>query len=308
MRPLIVVGSANQDIVAHVSRIPGPGETLLGTSVSYLPGGKGLNQACAAGAVFPNVRFVGGVGADDAGARLIARLHEYGVDTAGLIEAQGVPTGTAHISVEDSGMNSIIVIQGANACVTPDYVDEAFEAFGGLVSEPVTVLQGEIPLESSLQAAKLTRALGGQVVLNLAPVAVDVPKLLEYADPLVVNEYEAGLLSGEEAPETWESAEATAVKLLNLSRSVIVTLGAMGSVVAVSKGGGAVELERIAATPMDTVDSTGAGDAFVGVLAGALCAGRGLLEAAKTASHAASLTVTKVGASESYVALRDVSL
>ncbi|MSS84118.1 ribokinase [Actinomycetaceae bacterium WB03_NA08] len=304
---LLVVGSANLDIVAHAERIPAPGETLLGTEVLYLPGGKGLNQACAAGAVYPLVHFIGSVGSDNAGDQLSTRLTEYGVNIEHLLRSDQSATGTAHISVDTTGMNSIIVVPAANADVTSEHVEQAFTELDDLTG-CVTVLQGEIPPASSLWAAELTYERGGRTVLNLAPVTREEPALLTYADPLIVNEYEAGILLDADAPESWEDAEIAAENLLATSPSAIVTLGSMGSVVACRLDEGSIQLTRIEATPIDhPVDSTGAGDAFVGVLAAGLCQGKDLVEAAQAASYHAAMTVEVPGASESYSVLRTAS-
>ncbi|MFT0761536.1 ribokinase [Actinomyces sp. F1_1611] len=293
---VLVVGSANQDIVVRVDRLPKLGETILGEDVVYLPGGKGLNQACACGATGTRTHFLGAVGADGSGAQLLAAMRERGVDVDLTPSLDEVATGTAHILVSANGGNQIVVVPAANSQVSEVQVQHAFAA---LPDPRVLVLQGEIPFATSLAAAELMGARGGRTVFNLAPAAEVPERLLALADPLVVNEFEAGLILGVTPPSSRAEAAERARELLARSRSVIITLGAQGSVVADQEG-----TEEIAPTEVaEVVDTTGAGDAFVGVLAAELCHGQELREAARRASLAAAQSVTRPGASQSYGAI-----
>ncbi len=296
---VLVVGSANLDVVVGVPRLPKLGETILGSDVVYLPGGKGLNQACAAAMTGTRTYFAGAVGGDEAGAQLLEAMRARGVDVSWTPELQGVASGTAHILVSEGGGNQIVVAPAANGHVTPESVREAFER---IPHARVLVLQGEIPFESCLEAAELMEERGGRVVFNLAPAAVVPERLLELADPLVVNEFEAGLVLGEEPPEGMAQGATAAANLAENSRSVIVTLGGAGAVVAGPSG-----VTRVPPTDVDrVVDTTGAGDAFVGVLAAELSDGASLEEAARQASRAAAATVRLPGASESYDAIGEL--
>lgn len=298
-QPVVVVGSANQDIVVRVDRVPLLGETILGESVAYLAGGKGLNQACAAASAGADTFFVGAVGADAAGEQLRAALTDAGVDVRFTAELPGVASGTAHILVSEGGGNQIVVVPSANSQVSPAAAQEALD---GVTGAPIVVLQGEIPFETTLEAARMARSRGGRAVFNLAPAAKVPAELLELSTPLVVNEFEAGLVLEAPAPTTAAEAEDAAAALLELSPEVIVTLGALGSVVADAEG-----ITYLPAAKVDqVVDTTGAGDAFVGVLAAELAQGRALLEAAELATAASGASVTRAGASGSYSAIREL--
>ncbi len=278
---VVVVGSANVDLVASAPRLPSAGETVLATALATHPGGKGLNQAVAAGRDGARTVFVGTVG-DDANARLLrAALTEAGVDVTGLRAAAG-PSGTALITVDDAGANTIVVVPGANATVKPDAVPP-------LDPGDVLLLQLEIPLPTVRAVAATAARSGAVVVLNAAPAAELDDDLLHAVDHLVVNEGEAALIAGR-GPATDPAASASA--LLRRVRSVVVTLGGDGALV-VSRGAQAL---RVPAPAVETVDTTGAGDTFAGVLAAALAGGQALPDAVRRAVAAGALSVTRSGA------------
>lgn len=293
---VLVVGSANQDIVVGVDRLPLLGETILGSGVAYLPGGKGLNQACASAMTGTPTHFVGAVGDDEAGAHLLAAMMARGVDVSLTPLLEGIPSGTAHILVSRDGGNQIVVVPSANSEVAVESVRDAFAA---LPAANVLVLQGEIPFNVCLAAAELMEARGGRVVFNLAPAAQVPAELLSLADPLVVNEFEAGIVLGRPAPTSVREGAQAAEDLLDHCRSVIVTLGGDGSAIAYPGGAAVIEATKVD----EVVDTTGAGDAFVGVLAAELSKGSGLEEAPRLASRSAAATVTLPGASQSYDAI-----
>lgn len=296
---VLVVGSANQDIVVRVSRIPALGETVLGEGLSLIAGGKGLNQAYACASTGVNTTFLGAVGSDDYGDALLASLAGGGVDTANVLVLDDQSSGTAHILVSAIGGNQIVVVPGANAAVTAEYVEMHLRSHP---NPRVMVLQGEIPVETNLAAARLADELGIRTVFNLAPAA-DVPQqLLDYADPLVVNEFEAGLVLHATAPTNQAEAATAAKALATQSRSVIITLGEQGSVLCYD--GRVIPIDPVIVKDEDVVDTTGAGDAFVGVLAAELADGLSLEAAARKATEAAALTVTQPGASTSYHVIR----
>lgn len=293
---VLVVGSANLDIVVTVPRVPSFGETILGSDLNYLPGGKGLNQVCAAARTGVDAAFVGALGNDDAGKQLLDAMNFHGVDTTSVETIEGEASGTAHILVSTDGGNQIVVVPSANSMITPAAVDEAFASHP---QASVLVTQGEIPVAAAARAAENIVSRGGRFVFNVAPADLKFAELFSLADPLVVNEYEAGILLDAPAPDSVEAAISAAKQLATIARSAIVTLGGQGLVVADQQG-----CEYIAASKVDkVVDTTGAGDAFVGVLAAELSCGVALIDAARTANAAAGQTVTKHGASQSYVAI-----
>lgn len=288
MAEVVVVGSANVDHVVEIDHRPAGGETILGSDLVFTPGGKGANQAVAAGLLGGSVGFVGCVGADSSGDLLVGSLAGAGVDLAGVLRV-GEPTGVAIIMLTPDGENSIIVAPGANRQVTPEVVADNAEL---LADARVVVAQLEIPLESVVEA--VWYAPGARLVLNAAPAAPLPAELLAECDPLVVNGSEAALLLGDGAPE---DGAGLAAALLELgARSVVVTMGAAGAFVAEGDGGPV----HVTAAEVEAVDTTGAGDAFVGALAVRLAEGSGLAEAASFASRVAGIAVTKRGAQSSY--------
>jgi ribokinase len=283
---LLVVGSANADLTVRVPRHPGPGETVLGaTDLAVHPGGKGANQAVAAGRLGARVGFCGKVGDDAHGERVARALQGAGVDTGALSVAAGVPTGVALVTVASSGENTIVVAPGANARLTPDEVAAA-------VTEQVRVVSVQCEVPTAAVCAAARRA--PRFVLNASPAealvgAPEAAEVLGRADPLVVNEHEMRVLLG-----AADGRGAVApVDLLRLGvRSAVVTLGAGGAVV-VGPDGGTVP---VPAPAVEAVDTTGAGDAFTGALAWRLAEGDGLTEAVGWAVRAGAAAVQEAGA------------
>jgi ribokinase len=288
---VVVVGSINADQVVTVARHPLPGETLIGTSIAVLPGGKGANQAVAAAQLGARVAMVGAIGRDTHARTATAILRSAGVDLGAVQELDG-PTGLAVITVDDAGENTIVVIPGANA-----RVDAAFVSVNSsiIASAAVVVLQGEIPAAGITAAAGLAR---GRVVLNLAPVIDLDAATIASADPLIVNEHEAVLLLAQLVPGVPAPAsDADAVARLRDwgVTSVVLTRGALGAIVADAAG-----VESVAAPVVSAVDSSGAGDAFVGALSAALAAGDTLREAARLAVRVGAFAVQSRGTQASY--------
>lgn len=295
---VLVIGSANQDTVVHLSRLPLTGETITGSSVSFLPGGKGLNQACASSCAGMETRFLGALGKDSAGEQLLDTLTDNGVNASYVLRVGEEPTGSAYILVNENGDNQIVVIRGANQKVTTNYVNRHIPNFG---DTRVLVLQGEIPMDTNLSSAEYASRVGIRTILNLAPATGAPPRLLELADPLVVNEFEAAQIANVDVPQTSAEALGVASTLAENSRSVVITLGAAGAVV-METGEGTVVTTNHVASPVDT---TGAGDAFVGVLAAQLAQGIELADAASNAVQAATSTVMYSGAAASYGSIRE---
>ncbi|MGJ5692577.1 ribokinase [Streptomyces pratensis] len=294
---LLVVGSANADLVVGVERRPGPGETVLGTDLVVHPGGKGANQAVAAARLGARTALLARVGDDAHGRLLRASQQEAGVDTGGLLVG-GAPTGVALITVDPSGDNSIVVSPGANARLTPDDVRAAGPLFA---SARVVSVQLEIPLDT---VAETARAPGpsARLVLNPSPPAPLPDEVLAACDPLVVNEHEARSILGDGAGDT---PEAWARGLTALGpRSVVITLGAEGALVSDSRTGEAV---RVPSPRVAALDTTGAGDAFTAALAWRLGLGEELTEAAAFAVRVGAAAVTKEGAQASFPTAEEVS-
>lgn len=270
---VVVVGSANLDLVARTLRLPGPGETVLGSDFAEHPGGKGLNQAVAAARAGASVAFVGAVGDDDAGRTLHSVAATEGIDVSGLSVADGVATGRAVITVDDSGENSIVVVPGANASAH----------VGDLPAATVVLAQLEIPVATVIAAFTVARTAGSRTVLNPAPVPVGgLPdELLSLCDILVPNEHEVELLGG--VDELLASGVA----------AVVVTQGAAGVTVTEATDATTWSVE---AFEVDPVDTTGAGDAFCGALAARLAAGADLRPAVRYAAAGGALATTAAGA------------
>lgn len=272
---LAVTGSLNLDLVARVPHIPAPGETVLGSTLTRHQGGKGGNQAVAAARLGVPVRFYGAVGDDDFGAALAEALRVEGIDTAGLRRVAG-PSGCALISVADTGDNAISVLPGANALAPlppPQWPREL----------TALLLQLEMPIGTVLAWAQSAHAAGVPVWLNAAPMVALPRDLLPLLDLLVVNEAELTALG---------VSDVQAVAALG-PRRVVVTLGARGAVA----WDGVRRVEQ-AAHDVWVVDSTGAGDTFVGALCAALAQGRGFDEALHRAGVAAAMACAKLGARE----------
>ncbi|MBB2503331.1 ribokinase [Amycolatopsis echigonensis] len=279
---VLVVGSANADLVVPVDRRPGGGETVLGGDTALSPGGKGANTAVAAGKLGADVALLGAVGDDPYGRLLRDSLANAGVDTQ-FVRTVERPTGIAYITVTPDGENSILVSPGANSALEPeDITDEALDGVRVLVASL------EVPLPTIERAVVRAREKGVRVLLNLSPAAEVSPETLAALDVLLVNEHEAAYLLGSE--------DADPRKLLDLGpRAAVVTLGAKGAAVLEGDKSTTVESPKV-----EAVDTTGAGDAFAGALAAALADGADLVEAAERAVKVAAVTVTRRGAQPSY--------
>ncbi|NMR19214.1 ribokinase [Cellulomonas fimi] len=289
---VVVVGSTNVDYVTRVARRPDVGETVAGEDLTVLPGGKGANQAVAAARSGAAVTFVGAVGDDVHGTMLLEALIRDGIDVTGVHRVPGA-SGSAVIVVGPDGDNSIIIIAGANAKVDDNLIMEESAQIGGA---SVCVLQGELSSAATTRAALSAAAAGVRVVLNLAPVIELPTEVLRVADPLVVNGHEAAHLLGLSAADVERDPGAAATRLhARGPLSVVITLGAEGSVVLDQDG-----VHSVPARVVDAVDSTGAGDAFVGALAESLAGNQALLSASTYATAYAALAVTRRGAQASY--------
>ncbi|RSN49101.1 ribokinase [Amycolatopsis sp. WAC 04197] len=275
---VLVIGSANADLVVPVDRRPGGGETVLGGDTILSPGGKGANTAVAAARLGADVALLGAVGDDPYGELLKRSLAESGVDTGSLRTSER-PTGIAYITVTPDGENSILVSPGANSALRPEDVD--------LDGAEIVVLSLEIPLETVEHAVAKAAEHHVKTLLNLSPAAELSAKTLQSLDVLLVNEHEAAFLLG---------GEADFPKLLDLGpKAAVVTLGAKGAAVVTADG-----VTEVPSPKVEAVDTTGAGDAFAGALAASLAKGEELVDAAREAVKVAAITVTRQGAQPSY--------
>jgi ribokinase len=282
---VLVIGSINADLVVTLDRLPEPGETVTGGRFARHGGGKGANQAVAAARAGARVRFAGAVGDDDLGAAAIEELTAEGVDTAAIARLEGEPTGVALIAVDGDGRNQIAVASGANARVDAALVARALDA-APLTEHDVVLLGFEVPDDAVVAGARAAADAGARAILNPAP-ARDLPDgLLDHGVLLTPNGLEAAALTGETEP-----AAAARALARRMNAPVIVTVGADGALLA-----GADGIVEIAAPEVDVVDTTGAGDAFNGVLAAGLAAGDALEDAARAAVAAASASVRRAGA------------
>ncbi|MDQ0580403.1 ribokinase [Streptomyces rishiriensis] len=284
MTDIVVLGSTNMDLVAYVAKPPQRGETVTGREFRTIPGGKGANQAIAAAHAGGTVSMIGAVGNDAFGTRLRTTLEHSGVNTDHLRTVES-PSGTAHIVVDDEGGNAIVVVPGANSAV--DHLAPGDEVL--IASVDALLLQLEVPLAAVVAGARAARAHGVRTILTPAPAQPLPPELLAVTDLLVPNEHEAATLTGRTDPR--EAATA----LLDSVPEVVITLGSSGSLYAAR---GAQPL-TVPAPRVTAVDSTGAGDTFVGALAVALGEGRPVREGLAWASAAAALSVQRPGASAS---------
>ena len=291
-RPLVVVvGSANMDLVADCATLPRPGETVLGGKLTTVPGGKGANQAVAAArAGAAQVAFLGAVGADEHGRRIRELLRADGIGTSLLREASTAPTGTALITVDAAADNCIVVLPGANATYTaPSDAD-----LMALKQAAVVLAQLEISPDAVTAAFARARAVGARTVLNAAPALPLPAALLEVTDLLLVNEIEAAAVAGlEDASEA--EPDALCARLLDLVPRVAITLGSRG--VLYGERGGV--RHRVPAPQAAAIDTTAAGDTFAGVLAAGLASQDAIETVLRRACAAASLTVETLGANSS---------
>lgn len=287
---IVIVGSINADLTVRVARHPGRGETLLGSGGGITAGGKGANQAVAAALQGGSVAMVGAVGNDAYAGPATAHLHSAKVDMSGVAIVDET-TGLAVITVSDDGENTIIVVPGANAAVTAEFVEERAPL---IESARILLLQGEIPADGFAAAARLAT---GRVVVNLAPVIEVDRRALLSADPLIANEHEAGLILDQlGAGISADDPEALVTALLHVGfRSVVLTLGGRGALV--GEAGGITQIPTPQVTPVDTV---GAGDAFTGALTARLTAGDNLIDAAHHAARVGAYATTGHGAQSSY--------
>ena len=295
---ILVIGSLNMDLSIDLAKMPVTGETILGRGIAYKAGGKGANQACAAGKLGGRVRMLGCVGQDEFGQKLVKSLSESGVETDYIKESRDLPTGTAVIYVDDNGDNSIVVIPGANMACDIEYLKAQDEQFHWC---DYVVLQMEIPYEAVWYSVKRAKELGKMVILNPAPAPDEIPEeILSLVDYLTPNETEIIALNGKSKDDIREGAE----KLLSRGVSnVIATLGDRGALLVNRYGETFYPARKVV-----SVDTTAAGDCFNGAVVAALAEGQSEAEAILFANIASSIAVTRKGAQESLPIREEVAV
>lgn len=289
---ILVIGSLNMDMSVEMAKMPVVGETVLGETVSYKTGGKGANQACAAGKLGGEVRMLGCIGQDEFGRKLLESLGDSGVKTEYLKESMDQPTGMAVIYVDHNGDNSIVVIPGANRECDVEYLKSRDEQFQWC---DYIVLQMEIPYDAVWYAVKRGKELGKTVILNPAPAPESIPEeiypLIDYITP---NETELATLSGIGGEDQKDVIRGAGSLLRKGVNNVVVTLGDKGAMAAGTGGEQFYPARKVKA-----VDTTAAGDCFNGALATALAEGQKEAAAIRFANQASSIAVTRKGAQES---------
>ncbi|WP_321369835.1 ribokinase [Pseudomonas extremaustralis] len=295
---VVVVGSLNMDLVTRASRLPRAGETLIGQTFTTVPGGKGANQAVASARLGADVSMIGCVGTDAYGIQLRDALLVEGIDCRAVSTVEG-SSGVALIVVDDTSQNAIVIVAGSNGELTPASL-QAFDTV--LQAAKVIVCQLEVPMATVGYVLKRGRELGKTVILNPAPASAPLPaEWYASIDYLIPNESEASALSGVTV-DSLDSARLAATRLIQAGAGkVIITLGPQG--VLFSDG---QVFEHLVAPKVKAVDTTAAGDTFVGGFAAALANGESEAEAIRFGQVAAALSVTRAGAQPSIPTLRDV--
>lgn len=297
VRPITVIGSMNMDLVTRVRAFPRPGETVAGSNLSQIPGGKGANQAVAAARAGAPVYFVGAVGADDFGQRLRRELQVEGVNVRQVRRETDAPTGVALITVNAEGENQIVISPGANAKVTGKRVEEAQSL---IRRSRLVLLQREIPISAVRKALQIAAAANVPVVFNPAPAAPLTAALLRRVTVLIVNQSEATTLLGRREPP--RKAVSTLAAQTG-GQTAILTVGREGSWVCTPK---VKKPCHLPAPRVKTVDTTAAGDTFVGAFAVRFLECQHVEAAVQFATAAAALAVTYWGAQPSIPHRREI--
>jgi ribokinase len=290
---ICVVGASNLDLISYVPRLPRLGETLHGTRFHMGYGGKGANQAVMAAKLGGDVAMVTKLGQDIFGENTLKNFQSWGINTRHVLFTDQAFSGVAPIAVDPDGHNSIIIVTGANDLLTAEEIEDARPV---IAAAQIVVCQLEIPLETTLAALRIARQEGVRTIFNPAPARPNLPdELYQLSDIFCPNETETELLTGMPVGDL-EEAEAAARTLMKQGAGVVIlTLGERGSLLVTAD-----EAIHVPATPVKALDSTGAGDAFVGSLAYFLAAGQPLTEAIRRANHIAAISVQYSGTQTSF--------
>lgn len=287
-KKILVVGSINKDLVVNTSRFPLAGETLIGDSFYTNNGGKGANQASAIAKLGGDVSIIGAVGDDEFGRETVKNLSLYGVDTKNVSVKKGISTGIASITVTKSGANNIIVVPGANSLLSKEDIDSKLDV---IKKSDIVVIQLEIPIETAKYVASLSKRLGKTVILNPSPAVELENDMLETVDILIPNETEIEIIGG------IERAKSFGIKY------IIVTLGKNGSNLYYLSNNAK---KHFNAYDVEVVDTTAAGDSFLGAIAAMLALDKPIEEAISFATKVSNITVTRKGAIDSIPTLEEV--
>jgi len=302
---IVIIGSINMDLVVRVPRMPFPGETISGGQFRTIPGGKGANQAVACARLTSEeikVAMIGCLGDDAFGVQLRAALRADGIDDSHLSTIPEVASGIATILVDDQGQNSIVLASGANAALSPAHIDAA-QAL--IAQASIVVLQLETPLATVSHAIAMAHALGKTVVLNPAPAQSLPAALLAQVDYLIPNEIEAAMLAGIAAADINDAGQLDAL-IASLrakgSSNVLITLGEKGVYAALAE-----MTQHVPAETTTAIDTTAAGDTFIGGFVAALAAGGNQTEAIAYGQRAAAISVARAGAQTSIPYRRELA-
>ena len=292
MKKIVVIGSLNMDVVVETPAMPQKGETITGKGVSLLPGGKGANQAAAIGKLGGQVTMVGAAGKDSSGEALISSLQEARVNTSGIEVLEDIPTGQAFITVDQNGDNSIIIIAGANGQVTAGLVEQ----HRSLIEEADMILmQLEIPIETVCYVKNMAKQLGKQGIIDPAPAVSELPKdFWKGVDYIKPNETEIEILTGRTCQTREEVILAARSLIAEGVSNVIVSLGSKGCLLVTDQ-----TEELFPSMKVNAVDTTAAGDCFIGAFTEALSEERSVQEAIAFAQRAAAYSVMHKGAQAS---------
>lgn len=287
------------DMVAEVDHTPVAGETILTEMMKLIPGGKGANQACAAGKLGAEVMLLGAVGKDSYGQIQKDSLRKAGVDISCIIEREDSSTGVAFITVNSGGDNCIVVVSGANATLSEADIDQHIDL---LKERDIIILQMEIPVQTVLYAAKKAKEFGKKVILDPAPVPKEFPvELYQYVDIIKPNETELKMLTGFGDSDKELDMAADFLRKHGV-KDVVVTLGEKGVYIHSEEAG----TRRISAIPVEAVDTTAAGDSFTAAMALKLALGESLEEAVRFANYVSAMVVTRKGAQSSIPSIDEV--
>lgn len=300
MKKIVVVGSSNVDTTLHVKDFPKPGETINASEVTMAAGGKGANQAVAAAKSGAETQFISRVGEDSTGEFMLKQLKNYGVSLEYVQTTAGQNTGHAYITLNDNGQNDIIIDHGANYSLSVSDIDSASNLLGEV---DCVIAQFETPLEATIEAFKLAKRQGAVTILNPAPAIKNIPQeLLQLTDVITPNETESAAITGIEINEE-NDLKLSAAKLHEMGVSnVVITYGDKGAYIST-----AVAEKLVPAFKVSAVDTTAAGDTFLGFLAGNLNKDLTNIEqAAVIASRASSIAVQRLGAQPSIPTAKEV--